>query len=83
MTVVVVVEAAVIAVLALLVMGLLRSHAEILKRLHELGAGLDASAPTAAPAGGPRPGRAFQVMPQMPSPPDREAFGGSADLAGR
>ena len=82
MTVVVVVEAAVIAVLALLVVGLLRSHAEILKRLHELGAGLDASTPAASPSGGPRPGRDFQVMPQMPSPPDREEFGGSADLAG-
>lgn len=80
MTVVVVVEGIVIAVLALLVVGLLRSHAEILKRLHELGAGMDAGAPAAA--GSPRPGRDFQVMPQMPSPPDREEFGGSADLSG-
>ena len=79
MTVVVVVEGIVIAVLALLVVGLLRSHAEILKRLHELGAGMDAGAPA---AGSPRPGRDFQVMPQMPSPPDREEFGGSADLSG-
>ena len=38
------VEGVVIAVLALLVVGLLRSHAEILKRLHELGAGLDPDA---------------------------------------
>lgn len=79
MTVVVVVEGIVIAVMALLVVGLLRSHAEILRRLHELGAGMNAGAPA---AGSPRPGRDFQVMPQMPSPPDREEFGGSADLSG-
>src|SRR3712207_7247761 len=43
--------------LGLLVVGLLRSHAEILRRLHELGAGLDDPAaratviePSAAPA---------------------------------
>ncbi|CAN5407162.1 hypothetical protein BH10ACT1_BH10ACT1_18540 [soil metagenome] len=84
MTVVVVIEGVVIAVLALLVVGLLRSHAEILKRLHELGAGLDATPAQAqpVPSGGPRPGRDFNVMPQVPSPPDREEFGGSADLSG-
>lgn len=84
MTAVVVVEGVVIAVLALLVVGLLRSHAEILKRLHDLGAGLDAPASTApaSPPGGPRPGRDFQVMPQVPSPPDREGFTGAADLVG-
>jgi hypothetical protein len=83
-TVVVVIEGVVIALLALLVVGLLRSHAEILRRLHELGAGLepDAAPSAAAPPGGPRPGRDFQVMPQVPSPPDREAFGGAADLVG-
>jgi hypothetical protein len=89
MTAVVVVLSVVVAVLALLVVGLLRSHAEILKRLHDLGAGIEpgapasASAPTSATAGaGPRPGRDFQVMPQVPSPPPREAFGGAADLTG-
>jgi hypothetical protein len=35
----------VVAVLALLVAGLLRSHAVILRRLHELGAGVDDTAP--------------------------------------
>ena len=84
MTAVVVVEGVVIAVLALLVVGLLRSHAEILKRLHDLGAGVDTDARPASttPADGPRPGRDFQVMPQVPSPPDREGFGGAADIAG-
>ncbi|HEX2578078.1 MAG TPA: hypothetical protein VHK88_17145, partial [Aquihabitans sp.] len=84
MTVLVVVEGVVIAVLALLVFGLLRSHAEILKRLHELGAGLDSPSPAPTPqaSAGPRTGRDFQVMPQVPSPPEREAFGGTADLVG-
>lgn len=84
MTIIVVLLGAVTAVLALLVVGLLRSHAEILKRLHELGAGIDTDAAPAAAGGdhGPRPGRDFQVMPQMPSPPEREGFGGAADLIG-
>lgn len=90
MTAVVVVLGALVALLGLLVVGLLRSHAEILKRLHDLGAGIEAdpgAAPSPAavppvPADGLRPGRDFQVMPQMPSPPEREGFGGSADLAG-
>ena len=86
MTVVVVARGVVIAVLALLVVGLLRSHAEILRRLHDLGAGLDGDA---APAAGalpgrrrPGPGATSRSCPRCPSPPDREAFGGAADLAG-
>lgn len=84
MTVVVVLLGAVTAVLTLLVVGLLRSHAEILKRLHELGAGIDPNEASASVTSGhgPRPGRDFQVMPQMPSPPEREGFGGAADLVG-
>lgn len=95
MTAVVVALAVVVAVLAVLVVGLLRSHAEILKRLHALGAGLDdaGSSPVAdttrgalgaaaGPVGGPQPGRDFQVMPQVPSPPDRPGFGGVTDLSG-
>jgi hypothetical protein len=38
---VVILEAVAIGLLGLLVAGLLRSHAEILRRLHHLGAGLD------------------------------------------
>ncbi|MCU1499157.1 MAG: hypothetical protein JWM47_3110 [Acidimicrobiales bacterium] len=84
MTVVVVIEGVVIAVLAMLVVGLLRSHAEILKRLHQLGAGGDASPGPGGPApvAAPRTARDFNVMPQVPAPPDREEFGGSADLVG-
>jgi hypothetical protein len=51
-TAVVVVLAIVVAVLAFLVAGLLRSHATILRRLHELGAGIETAAgpPPPAPA---------------------------------
>jgi hypothetical protein len=42
---VVILEALAIGVLGLLVAGLLRSHAEILRRLHHLGAGLDLDGP--------------------------------------
>ncbi|GIU86677.1 MAG: hypothetical protein KatS3mg009_1192 [Acidimicrobiia bacterium] len=45
MAVLVAVETVVIVLLTVLVAGLLRSHAEILRRLHELGAGLDPDAP--------------------------------------
>ncbi|HSP37309.1 MAG TPA: hypothetical protein VLR26_06115 [Frankiaceae bacterium] len=41
MTALVIVEGLALVLLAVLVAGLLRSHAEILKRLHELGAGLE------------------------------------------
>src|SRR5687767_14824075 len=41
MTIVVTLLAVVVAVLVLLVAGLLRSHAAILRRLHELGAGVE------------------------------------------
>ena len=42
MTQVLVIQSLAIVLLGLLVVGLLRSHAEILRKLHELGAGLDA-----------------------------------------
>ncbi|MFN8019674.1 MAG: hypothetical protein U0P45_16360 [Acidimicrobiales bacterium] len=90
MTALVVLLGLVVAVLALLVAGLLRSHAEILKRLHELGAGLDEDGTAPPPRGRPATPAPtpitsrddFQVMPQVPAPPDREHFGGSADLVG-
>jgi hypothetical protein len=58
---IVTIEAVAIVLLGLLVVGLLRSHAEILRRLHELGAGLD---PDAAPTGTTTP---------MPAPVRRSA----------
>ncbi|HEX9530474.1 MAG TPA: hypothetical protein VF954_05000, partial [Acidimicrobiales bacterium] len=56
-------EGLAIVLLAVLVAGLLRSHAEILRRLHELGAGMD-------PAPGAVPGRTSVALPATP-PPDR------------
>jgi hypothetical protein len=44
-TVILAVESVVLVLLTVLVAGLLRSHAEILRRLHELGAGLDDDGP--------------------------------------
>ncbi|MCU1357529.1 MAG: hypothetical protein JWM89_2947 [Acidimicrobiales bacterium] len=84
MTVLVVVEGVVIAVLALLVVGLLRSHAEILKRLHDLGAGIEGEPGRSSTISeAHRPGSpGYPLMPQMPSPPDREEFGGAADVVG-
>ncbi len=52
-------EAAAIGLLGLLVAGLLRSHAEILRRLHQLGAGLDVGSEAARPQ--PRPRRPAAV----------------------
>lgn len=57
MTAVVVVEAVALFLLGLLVIGLLRSHAEILRQLHQLGAGReDAAEPTALDIPALRPG---------------------------
>jgi hypothetical protein len=86
-TVLVTIEAVVLALLAVLVVGLLRSHAEILRRLHQLGAGSDGDDSTGSPAAGragavEAGGHDFRVMPQMPSPPDRTGFPVAADLSG-
>lgn len=85
MTALVVALGLVVAVLTLLVAGLLRSHAEILKRLHQLGAGIESepAGPPASPPPTPVTSREdFQVMPQVPAPPEREHFGGAADVVG-
>jgi hypothetical protein len=71
MTVLLVAEATAIVLLGLLVAGLLRSHAEILRKLHALGAG------DASPAPEPLP---FTVAPGVAEPrPDAPA---AADLVG-
>jgi hypothetical protein len=54
--VLVILEGVVLALLAVLVVGLLRSHAEILRRLHELGAGAYDDAPAAEPRLRTQPG---------------------------
>lgn len=73
MTVVVVLLAAVVAVLAVLVAGLLRSHALVLRKLHELGAGIE-DTDAAAPAVRAAPGR--------PSPTDAAIGRSAADVVG-
>jgi len=75
MTVLVVAEAFVIALLLLLVTGLLRSHAEILRRLHDLGAGLE-------DGGGASTDHRFNVLPGIPAPGGGEADGERLDLTG-
>ena len=76
MTVAVVVLAIVMAILAFLVAGLLRSHATILRRLHELGAGVESS-PRATPApAAPLPDLG------LPAPPKVTAGRLAADITG-
>jgi hypothetical protein len=95
MAAVVAILAVAVAVLTLLVLGLLRSHADILRRLHELDGGLEegATARTAGATGGrtgatrpagPRSVSREEVntFPQVQSPPEREGFTESRDLVG-
>ena len=90
MTIAIILLSIVVALLTLLVAGLLRSHAEILRRLHDLGAGLDPDAPT-GDAGAVDPGAmpAAAVPPRAGALPVREARAADtgsgrlvADLAG-
>lgn len=73
-TAVVVALTVVVAVLALLVVGLLRSHAEILRALHDLGIGEDGTASHAAASAPP-----FQVRPGVSLP--RSDTGGPTPVA--
>ncbi len=67
----------VVALLGLLVVGLLRSHAEILRRLHELGAGVEETdSPTPEQPG-------FRVRPGTPEPSRLEGFAAVRDVAGK
>jgi hypothetical protein len=63
------IETVVLVLVTVLVAGLLRSHAEILRRLHVLGAGIDPETPVEL--GSPR---------SIPSTPDRS--GGASDVDG-
>ncbi len=82
MAAVVVALGLVVAVLTLLVLGLLRSHADILRRLHELDGGTEGAGPGATAR--PRTvGRdEFTTFPEVQAPPEREGFTESRDLAG-
>jgi len=83
MAALVAVLAVALALLALLVVGLLRSHAEILRRLHDLGAGVDEPGPAGtgrSPQGVTRD--QFNVFPEVPSPGERDELPPGRDLAG-
>jgi hypothetical protein len=89
-TVLVVAEAFVLALLLLLVAGLLRSHAEILRRLHDLGAGREGEGGDATPRSPARRQRStassdhqFNVLPGIPAPADGDAAHDHLDLSGR
>ena len=79
---VVAVEAMVIALLAVLVVGLLRSHAEILRRLHDLGAGAyeDGTVEGGAATVDPRAGTPFKPIDGVPAPRGTETP--AADIGG-
>lgn len=86
MTLAVVVLAIVVAVLVVLVAGLLRSHALILRRLHEAGLGLDSfdsSASTLPMAGSQAATRTAQAEQRTPRPTDAPAGRPATDVAGQ
>jgi len=82
MAALVAVEALAIALLALLVVGLLRSHAEILRRLHDLGAGLDDGTAPASRRARTVERDQFHVFPGVPEPGERDALPAGRDLVG-
>lgn len=82
----VILEGVVIALLAVLVIGLLRSHAEVLRRLHELGAGVydedegSAGASAGANGNGASVSVPFRTQPGVPEP--RTETSGAHDIVG-
>ncbi|MGZ4694939.1 MAG: hypothetical protein ACXWA3_15060 [Acidimicrobiales bacterium] len=78
MTILVTILTVVVALLALLVVGLLRSHAAILKQLHELGAGVG---DPAQPAGVKTPVE-FKMQSGLPTLAGDTGFRDAADVSG-
>jgi hypothetical protein len=76
MTAVIVIESVVLVLLTVVVVGLLRSHGEILRQLHALGAGLDPDADTGTNA------MPVSLRPRGDLPRDGKGLGPGADLAG-
>jgi hypothetical protein len=75
MTALLTVETVVLVLLTVVVVGLLRSHGEILRRLHALGAGLDPDAPDA-------PDTRIVLRPRGDLPHADAGLGPAADLSG-
>lgn len=84
MTALVVALGLAVALLAVLVVGLLRSHAEILKALHDLGVNLEDGAPGPTGAALATSSRApMRTAPGVPRPRGEDApFGPASDLSG-
>lgn len=91
MTALIAIETVVLALLVLLIAGLLRSHATILRRLHDLGAGVDDASerertPRDSSAATPTPvERSFspiQTRPGVPAPGSSDAGRAAHDVAG-
>jgi len=78
MTALVVILTIVVALLTVLVVGLLRSHAMILRRLHELGAGVEDPEPTRSPV----EFRMRDGLPTLPDSADETGFADGADIVG-
>jgi len=81
MAVLVAIETVVLVLLVIIVTGLLRSHATILKQLEELGAGV--GDPGRTPRNGVTSSVDFTVKPGIPEPPDDPSFADSADINGQ
>ena len=88
MTALVVLEAVILVLLCVLVAGLLRSHATILRKLHELGAGVeDGSGPPGGPTGGSAGTTSATVSARpprfrLPEPGGRQASAPAHDVVG-
>lgn len=84
MAAVVTVLAIAVAVLTFLVLGLLRSHADILRRLHDLDGGLEGGTPASGRPAAPRTVSREEVntFPGIQAPPEREGFTDTRDLVG-
>jgi hypothetical protein len=77
LAVLVAVETMVLLGVVVLLAGLLRAHATILRRLHELGAGV--GDPSGSSTSAPVP---FRTTAGVPGPPGREGLPRAADIAG-
>lgn len=80
MTVLVAIETVVLVLLVVIVTGLLRSHATILRQLEELGAGV--GDPARSARGGVTSAVDFTVKPGVPEPSNDPSFADAADING-